>query len=578
MNKNLVKKEKTVQNIVFAMLMIAAAVFLFWKCRYGFANKDESLYLAIPYRLWQGDGLIVDEWNLSAFSSFLLMPFMYIYMAIVGTTEGILLNFRYIFTAVQGLCAVFMYFKLKRYNWFGAAAAALTFFIYAPFGIMALSYNSMGIQCMAVASVLLLTNEKRTKLPYIIAGVLFAAAVLCCPFLVAVYAFYSVLVLINVLKKSCFSLDVLDKKCWIWLTVGVSALAVLFLAFVLSRASVSEIITGLQWMLNDPQHESKGMLSVIAAYFTEVLKCSDWSLIVYAGYVALLILHVFSKGKIPSSILFCAGAVLAAVMMAPFVTWQMYINRVIFPVNVFAAFCVVLSENENVKRLFKIVWLPGFMYGICIHMASTEGFLNIASVSLISLMASLVIVVIVGMETMAKTRNGFINLVTACAVAAVLVMQIGATVYTRYESVFWESGWFGGGMPAQTQTLEKGPEKGILASVEKEEMYNSFVEDVDALTAEYDPESILYISQNTWLYLLSEDARVASFSAWLPGIDEEQMKHTIARLESYFDMHNEKLPQVIYAEEQYQNLSDEFAEKLGYTPHTTQNGNYIYIR
>ena len=522
--------------------------------------------------------MIVDEWNLSAFSSFLLMPFMYIYMAIVGTTEGILLNFRYIFTAVQGLCAVFMYFKLKRYNWFGAVAAALTFFIYAPFGIMALSYNSMGIQCVAVATVLLLTNEKRTKLPYIAAGILFAAAVLCCPFLAAAYVVYSIFVLINILKNNCFTLDILDKKCWLWLTAGISALAVIFLAFVLSRASVNEIITGLQWMLNDPQHESKGMLAVIAAYFEAVFKCNDWSMIVYAGYVALLILHVFSKGKIPSSILFCAGAILAAMMMAPFVTWQMYINRVIFPVNIFAAYCVVLSENENVKRLFKIVWLPGFMYGICIRMASTEGFLNIASVSLVSLMASLVIVTVTGVEAISKTRNSFISFITVCAVAAVLVMQVGATVYTRYESVFWESGWFGAGMPAQTQTLAKGPEKGILATTEKEEMYNSFVEDVDALTAEYAPESILYISQNTWLYLLSEDARVASFSAWLPGVDEEQLKHTMARLESYFDINKDKLPQIIYAEQQYHKLSDEFAEKLGYTQDITQNGNYIYTR
>ena len=578
MTDKLSKKQKLIQNSTFALLMILAAVFLFWKCRYGFANKDESLYLAIPYRLWQGDGLIVDEWNLSAFSSFLLMPFMYIYMAIVGTTEGILLNFRYIFTAVQGLCAVFMYFKLKRYNWFGAVAAALTFFIYAPFGIMALSYNSMGIQCVAVATVLLLTNEKRTKLPYIAAGILFAAAVLCCPFLAAAYVVYSIFVLINILKNNCFTLDILDKKCWLWLTAGISALAVIFLAFVLSRASVNEIITGLQWMLNDPQHESKGMLAVIAAYFEAVFKCNDWSMIVYAGYVALLILHVFSKGKIPSSILFCAGAILAAMMMAPFVTWQMYINRVIFPVNIFAAYCVVLSENENVKRLFKIVWLPGFMYGICIHMASTEGFLNIASVSLVSLMASLVIVTVTGVEAISKTRNSFISFITVCAVAAVLVMQVGATVYTRYESVFWESGWFGAGMPAQTQTLAKGPEKGILATTEKEEMYNSFVEDVDALTAEYAPESILYISQNTWLYLLSEDARVASFSAWLPGADEEQLMHTMERLESYFDMDNDKLPQIIYAEQQYHKLSDEFAEKLGYTQDITQNGNYIYTR
>ena len=579
MTDKLSKKHKLIQNFIFAVLMIMAAVFLFWKCRYGFANKDESLYLAIPYRLWQGDGLFVNEWNLSAFSSFLLMPFVSVYMAIAGTTEGILLNFRYIFTAVQGLCAVFMYFKLKRYNWVGAVAAALVFFIYTPFGIMALSYNSVGIQCVAVASVLLLTNEKGAKLPYIAAGVLFAAAVLCCPFLVAVFALYSVLVLINTVKHNCFTLDILDKKCWLWVTAGISALAVAFLAFVLSRASITEILTGLQWLLNDPQHESQAMTEVIAAYFKEIWQCNDWAPVVYAGYMALPVVRVFTNGKkIPDALYFCAGALLAAMMMAPFVTWQMYINRVIFPVNIFGAFCVVLSDSKVVKRLFKVVWIPGMLYGICVHMASTEGFLNIASVSLVSLMASLVIVVITGVEIIEKSKSGFLNLLTLCAVAAVLVMQIGATAYTRYESVFWESGWFGAGMPAQTQTLAKGPEKGILATVEKEEMYGAFVDDVDALVEKHSPESILYISQNTWLYLVSEDVRVASFSAWLPGVDEEQMKHTIARLESYFDMDSERLPDVIYAENQYHKLADAFAAKLGYTPQQTANGNFIYTR
>jgi len=578
MDNNISKKEKYLANGIFAVLMAVSAVFLFWKCRYGFANMDESLYLAIPYRLWQGDGLFVNEWNLSAFSSFLLLPFVSAYMAIMGTTQGIILNFRYIFTALQGLCAVFMYFKLKRYNWFGAVAAAVTFFLYAPFGIMALSYNSMGIQCVAVAVVLLLTNEKGAKLPYIAAGVLFAGAVLCCPYLVAVYALYSVLVLINTVKKGCFSLDILDKKCWLWTTVGISVLAAAFLIFALSRASVSEIITGLQWMLNDPQHQSKGIASVIAEYFKQVFICSDISLFIYAGYAVLLIIRLLTKGRLPDVLFFCAGAVLAGLMMLPFVTWQMYINRVIFPVNVFGAFCAVLSGNKDVRRLFKVVWIPGILYGMCIHMASTEGFLNIASVSLISLMASLVIVVLTGAEVISKTRSNGLSLLAVCAVAAVLAMQIGATAYTRYESVFWESGWFGAGMPAQTQLLEKGPEKGILATEEKQDMYNAFVEDVEAMVDIHNPQSVLYISQNTWLYLISGDVRVASFSAWLPGGDEEQMQHTMERLESYFGLDADRLPHIIFAEEKHHSFAKDFADKLGYKEQQTENGNYIYTR
>ena len=579
MNNNLTKKTKYIQDIVFAAFMLAAAVFLFWKCRYGFSNFDESLYTAIPYRMWQGDGLFVHEWNLSSFSSFLLMPLMYIYMAIVGTTEGILLNFRYIFTAVQGICACVIYFKLKRYNWFGALAAAVTFFLYAPFGIMSLSYNSMGIQCMALALLLVLTNEKRKKIPYIFSGIFFAASVLCCPYLVAVYILYTVLVIINTAQKGCFELDVFKMESWLWITAGVAGLAVLFLGFALSRASVSQIITALQWMLNDPQHEAQSIASVVKRYIVGILKCNDISLYIFAAFAALAALRLFMGGKkISDALFFCAGAVLCGLMMAPFVTWQLYINSTLFPVNVFAAFCMLLTDNKTVKKLFKLVWIPGMLYGICIHFASTEGFLNISSVSLISLMASLVIVVMVGMEVIEKSTVNFLNLLAVCAIAAVLVMQIGATAYTRYQSVFWESGIWGDGMPAQTKQLLSGPEKGILVTDEKEEIYKVFMEDASAINAEHAGENVVYISQHTWLYLISEDARCASFSAWLPGLTEEEMKNTMDRLEAYIGLNADKTPQVIYAEEKYENLADDFAALFDCTKAATANGNYIYTR
>ncbi|MBQ7284005.1 MAG: hypothetical protein IJW74_04020, partial [Oscillospiraceae bacterium] len=287
MNKNLPIKHIKIQNMVFAAAMLAAAVFLFWKCRYGFANMDESLYLAIPYRFWQGDSMFVHEWNLSSFSSFLLLPFVYLYMFIVGTTEGMLLTFRYIFTVVQGITAVFIYFKLKRYNWLGAFVAALTFFIYTPFGIMALSYNSMGIQCMTVATLLFMTNDKKSKAACIMAGILFAAAVLCCPYLVIVYALYSLLVLINVMRKGCFELDILQKEYWLWTTVGIAALAVLFLGFALSRASVKDILTSLPLLLNDPYHGNSSFRSIVAKYVKGILYCNDISIYIFAAYAIL---------------------------------------------------------------------------------------------------------------------------------------------------------------------------------------------------------------------------------------------------------------------------------------------------
>ena len=56
-----------------AAAAVLCCVFLFWKARYGFANSDESFYLTIPFRLLSGDRLIVDEWNVTQFSSLLLL-------------------------------------------------------------------------------------------------------------------------------------------------------------------------------------------------------------------------------------------------------------------------------------------------------------------------------------------------------------------------------------------------------------------------------------------------------------------------------------------------------------------------
>ena len=72
------------------------------------------------------------------------------------------------------------------------AAAVLVYYVYAPFGIGALSYNSMGIDCLAVAAVLLVTASKRWSDG--ISGFFFAMAVLCCPYLVILYILYGTFV------------------------------------------------------------------------------------------------------------------------------------------------------------------------------------------------------------------------------------------------------------------------------------------------------------------------------------------------------------------------------------------------
>lgn len=75
---------------------------------------DEAFYLLVPYRVIHGDHLILHKWNLCQFSFRGLIPTMWIYENIAGTTEGIFLNFRYIYTVIWASVSLFLYLRAKK--------------------------------------------------------------------------------------------------------------------------------------------------------------------------------------------------------------------------------------------------------------------------------------------------------------------------------------------------------------------------------------------------------------------------------------------------------------------------------
>ncbi|MBQ8216956.1 MAG: acyltransferase family protein, partial [Oscillospiraceae bacterium] len=188
-------REKLWKALVCAGFLGSFA-FLVWKCRYGFGNMDEAFYLSIPIRLCQGEALIVDEWHVSQLSAFLLWPLMYLYRLVFGTSnDGIILNFRYIYVGVQFLCSLFLYKRWKALSKYGAFAAALLFLLFAPYGISALSYNSLGLICISLSVTFAATAEKNIPLQQLLAGLFLACAVLCCPAVAVLYPLYLVAVL-----------------------------------------------------------------------------------------------------------------------------------------------------------------------------------------------------------------------------------------------------------------------------------------------------------------------------------------------------------------------------------------------
>ena len=181
------KKERYV-NYLFVAMMIAVELLLLWKVRYGYGGNDESFYLTTAHRLTKGDSLLSQEWHLAQMSSFIVYPFMKIYLMFYGTTKGILLNFRLIFLAVKSVIAVAMFILLKKRYQYSAVFAVMVFMLFTPYNLLQLCYNSMGLIFLLLSGVLLISCEiKGTywKTKLILSGVSLAVAVLNCPYLAA---------------------------------------------------------------------------------------------------------------------------------------------------------------------------------------------------------------------------------------------------------------------------------------------------------------------------------------------------------------------------------------------------------
>lgn len=273
------KRSIYITDWAFLILLVPTAIFLFWKCRYGFANLDESFYLTIPLRLLQGDALLWHEWHLSQLSSVLLLPFVAAYRIFSADNAGMLLCFRYLFSAVQVLVALFVYFRLRKIKPVAALVSALGFAIFAPFGIMALSYNSMGIIAMVLCTVIWLTAEKHRGVQLFTVGLLFACAVLCCPYLAIGYVLLSTVCIVCFCRKEKAGFN-----DWLWITAGVVFSALLFSAFLLSRASLSQIFSALPHIMNDSEHPGRPLPYVVWTYFTAVFTCNGkWSALCVGG-------------------------------------------------------------------------------------------------------------------------------------------------------------------------------------------------------------------------------------------------------------------------------------------------------
>lgn len=531
---------KNCDILLFVLGILPLSVMLFMKCRYGFANIDESFYLTIPYRLCQGDALFLNEWHLSQMTGWILQLPMALFLRLGGSTEGVILAFRQLYVALHLVSSTVIFLLLRRKCQIGGAVAALFFCIYVPYNISTLCYNSMGLGLMTLSTVIMTCADRRWS--DVIGGSLYALAVLCCPYLAVLLPIYGGAVLLARSRpKWGEGLPFLLPRRFGMYVLGIALPAALFLITVLPRIPLADwpqIIAGL---FSDPEHKASiggKLVQYICGIFAN-RPMRFFCLILLCG---LLVRQREIRAVLDGVVLALVGYILLR---------SIHVNILMFPLNLAGLYFYLVYRSASARPLFFGIWIPGMIYSVCIHLASNQGFYVISSASTVSLMASVLIVLLTLKEELPKLRWPILKYGLVSAVALVFLVQGAMQIKFRWNYIFYDKG-----VTAQTQLLTEGSHKGLLVTPEWEEIYRTDWETASHLNTE---SSLLVFGEKSYFYLFTSCTN-SSYSGWPAGTPDSILQ----RLEIYYALCPDKRPDQILIPEANRDYAPIFLEEKGY--------------
>ena len=534
------------QDYIFIALIAGGIIFAFWKCVFGFGGNDEAFYLTVPQRFNMGDALIKDEWHLSQLSGFLLMPFVWLFTTITGSTEGIILAARVLYIIFHATVSIVIYSRIRKYGYVSVFASVL-YFIYTPYDIMAMSYNTMGLDFVTLAGVIMGTASYKKKLPLIVSGVAFAAAVLCCPYLAAAYILYGICVLIHTFiknKETKFILksELFAGKTFLFFSIGIFALAAVFLVFALTRVSIKEIFNYLPYLMTDPEHPQIALGTRFGMYFKSIYNChSHFKIALFSYLVMIVVMIIDRKRKSHRSIYLIvttAIVIFCYVLLLPQLAYSTY-NAIMFPLIFIGITSYILCENKP-KPLFASLFVPGIIYSFAICFSSNQYFYVISMVITASNIASYVFLAQL-LREMKTTQDNieyavWVKRGSFLFVAFMIFLQGAFQITVKAEHCFWESG----NTSNLTAQIKNGPAKGIYTNVNNCNTYEQIYSDLQYYKNKQE-DKILFLTSKTWCYL-AVDFPYGTLSAWISG----EKPSSVERLKTYYRVNYEEIPKYIY--------------------------------
>lgn len=537
------EKEKK-QNLWFLAGLLGIGLILFWRCFYSVNTTDEAYYIGTVYRLWFGDGMLCDEWNpTQQMCSFWLYPFYVLFRVILGSNDGMILAFRFLYIVFQLFISGYLYQKLKSYG-FVSFPAIFFYLLSTAFNINSLSYNTMANSALVALLVTLAMMEKPDWKNCIWCGIFASIVVMGNPYAVVAYVLYGIVcaAVTLILKKSGKEILVsLQFKTFFRISLTAAGVLVIFLLFTFWHATLERIIKNLPYIVGDQEHVQRWNVK-ISDYFRYFREHYLGSTIVP---IIVSILALIDKNREKHGMIYMGISVISIVPYMIYhglVSDYVPINLVTVPVC-FLGLPAYIVSKRRLSRVFYIWYLPALVYPIIVQITSNTGPLAVSAGFVTAGAASVLLAASWAREQENKILKNILY--------AVIVLQLAIMLFLRISYV-----WVDAPLSELTTKVERGAAKGLYTTESTAQYYEEMYDDLDALNMK-EEDGLLVVGSEPLLYLYA-DRQVASYSTWQVYTNE-------TRLYRYYEIHDGegRFPSVVYCAEADQTIFDSIlVEKL----------------
>ena len=592
------KKETAIYAVCLAVLFCLFA----WRQFFGFNKNDEIFYISTVYRFFQGDAMLVDEWNNVQLFALITYPVYWLIRLVHNSNEGIILIFRMAYLVFQALVSVWCFRRLKRFGWI-RILPALFYFVTTPYNINSMSYNTLAFGFVLLVLVTLAGSEKLSVPMCILCGMFTAGAVLANPYVVILFLLYGVVCVGACVRGVCKNSDVkgssgerriremfwlseavriscrhaLQFRTYFWnVHRSISDLFLVFVWFVFSRGTLDEILECFEYIVMDTERQ-KSFWEKLAKYFIRIHRYYT-GLVYLTAILSVVYLIARKAGKQVSGALYMIAEAVAAggyIIYYGF-CWEMVgINYMLVPLTFVGLLAYVTSEKKD-RYVFYGWFLPGVFYTLLAHFATNTGILTMSASCMIPSAASLVLI---GQHMQAakeswpvKQPNGYdtalmqeshkYSAVCGTVLAVLIAVQFAGGIWQRVTYV-----WGDEKLPKLTVAAEEGPLKGIHTSEENSLLYKDVMQDMEDLQLTRE-DKLFVVGIAPWMYLNTE-AECAAYSTW-------ETLETDPLIFTYYEVRPEKQPTVIYCYDYDESILDtEFGTAFlnkGYKPMMMRRG------